>query len=142
MKLVYPIIIKKDPEDGVYLVAVPDMHEYTQGRDFYDAIAMGRDIIGLSALDHEDRKADYPKPSSADEAFDIVEDDPDMDFDFSDGVLTYVDIDTSAYRNRIRNRTVKKNCTIPGWLNEKAEAQGINFSGVLKDALIEIVGAE
>ncbi len=33
--------------------------------------------------------------------------------------------------------SVRKNCTIPAWLNEKAEEQGINFSKILQDALLE-----
>lgn len=36
-----------------------------------------------------------------------------------------------------RSKAVKKTLTIPSWLNIAAEAQGINFSGVLQDALIE-----
>jgi antitoxin HicB len=36
---------------------------------------------------------------------------------------------------------VKKNCTIPLWLNEKAEALGINFSKVLQDALVQKLDA-
>ena len=42
----------------------------------------------------------------------------------------------------MRNRAVKKNCTIPYWLNEKAEAMGLNFSKVLQNALIEQVGEQ
>jgi hypothetical protein len=32
-------------------------------------------------------------------------------------------------------RTVRKNVTVPSWLNDLAEKQGINFSQVLKDGL-------
>ena len=63
----------------------------------------------------------------------------DDELDFSDGLVTYVDIDFEAYQNRMRNKSVKKNCTIPFWLNEKAESMGVNFSKVLH-ALIRIVG--
>ncbi|MBN1241080.1 MAG: type II toxin-antitoxin system HicB family antitoxin [Spirochaetales bacterium] len=43
-------------------------------------------------------------------------------------------------RDEIRNRAVKKTLTIPAWLNEAAEARRVNFSQVLKEALIERVG--
>ncbi len=33
------------------------------------------------------------------------------------------------------NRNVNIICTIPSWLNEKAEAANINFSAVLQEAL-------
>jgi post-segregation antitoxin (ccd killing protein) len=34
-------------------------------------------------------------------------------------------------------RAVKKNCTIPSWLNFEAEKAGVNFSAVLQAALKE-----
>ena len=36
-----------------------------------------------------------------------------------------------------KSQAVKKTLTIPSWLNEKAEACHINFSGVLQDALMQ-----
>ena len=38
------------------------------------------------------------------------------------------------------NRSVKKTLTIPAWLNDRARAQGINFSKTLHDALLEKIG--
>ena len=32
-------------------------------------------------------------------------------------------------------RTIRKNCTIPSWLNFEAEKAGINFSAILQAAL-------
>ena len=49
-------------------------------------------------------------------------------------------IPTPSDRNKMSAKAVRKNCTIPSWLNDKAESAGINFSRVLQDALIEIVG--
>lgn len=42
--------------------------------------------------------------------------------------------------DQIRNRSIKKTLTIPYWLNEAAEAQHINFSQVLQEALRERIG--
>ena len=53
----------------------------------------------------------------------------------SGGIVSLVDIDFDEYRRKNEQRAVKKNCTIPSWLNEKAEAAGVNFSAVLQDAL-------
>jgi predicted RNase H-like HicB family nuclease len=36
-----------------------------------------------------------------------------------------------------KSRAVKKTLTIPSWLNDAAENQRINFSGVLQDALMQ-----
>jgi post-segregation antitoxin (ccd killing protein) len=48
-----------------------------------------------------------------------------------------VDVDVDAYRRKIENRTVRKNLTIPSWLNEQAEMAGVNFSSLLQKALKE-----
>ena len=36
-----------------------------------------------------------------------------------------------------KSQAVKKTLTIPSWLNELAESNRVNFSGVLQDALLE-----
>lgn len=51
-----------------------------------------------------------------------------------------VDIDFLEYKKKHDNRMVKKNCTIPYYLNDMAEKEGINFSRVLQDALQEKLG--
>lgn len=50
-----------------------------------------------------------------------------------------VDVDFSAYREKEDNRMVRKNCTIPLWLNKKAEEKHINFSAVLQESLKNIL---
>lgn len=42
-----------------------------------------------------------------------------------------------AYAEKYGKKPVRKNCTIPAWLNTAAEAQHINFSAVLQSALME-----
>ena len=48
-----------------------------------------------------------------------------------------VEVFMPLVRDRINNKYVKKTLTIPYWLNAEAENQGVNFSGVLQDALKE-----
>ena len=134
-KEAYPVFIKQASRD--FLVYVPDLGLYTEGTSLPDAIVMARDAIGLKLLDALDDNIDYPKASTPEEALAKAREDADELFDYSDGLLTYVDVDCEAYRNKLRNRAVKKNCTIPFWLNEEAETQGINFSKVLQEALIQ-----
>ena len=140
MKVAYPVFIKKD---GDYdLVYIPDFDGMTEGFGFCDAIEMARDYIGLSGTAYYDEGKDYPIPSDEAKARETVKNRGEDEFVFSDGTLTFVDIDFDAYRKKIRNLSVKKNCTIPQWLAEKAVAANINFSRVLQDALIDIVGAD
>lgn len=134
-RVAYPVFVKQAASD--FLVYVPDLELYTEGSDLADAIVMARDAIGLKLLDFKDDKAGYPEASDPAAALQKAKEDADEEFDYSDGLLTYVDVDMEAYRNKLRNRAVKKNCTIPFWLNEEAERQGINFSKVLQEALIQ-----
>ena len=133
----YPAFIRQD--GSKFLVYIPDVDHWTEGHDFADAIARARDLLGCCGMDWSTDK-DAPIPSSPAEALKKArarEEAPD-DFKFSEGVLTYVDIDFDAYRKRVKNSSVKKNCTLPYSLNEWAEERGINFSRVLQDALQEM----
>lgn len=124
MRIAYPIILTKT-EEG-FLVTIPDFHMNTQGVDEADAIFMARDAIGLMGMDMEDEKKELPVPSHVDT---VKKEDGD--------IVTLVDVDFTAYRRMHDNRTVRKNLTIPSWLNEEAKKEGINFSLVLKNALME-----
>lgn len=123
MKEVYPVIITEE-NDGFY-VSIPDFDIATQGVDLADSIAMARDAIGLMGIDMEDDGKSLPKPYSVN----LNTNDKD--------IITLVDVDFTEYRKKVDNRSVKKNCTIPYWLNVEAEKAGINFSKVLQEALQE-----
>ena len=125
MKAAYPVIFREDKNDKVpFYVYVPDLEVSTQGTSMTDAIEMARDAIQLKIVSLEDDKQDVPEPNTV-EAKTKKGD-----------ILSYVDIDSTRYRAALKNLSVKKNCTIPQWLAEKAEKAGINFSRVLQDALI------
>lgn len=130
----YPAFIRQN--GGDYLVYIPDVDHWTEGRSFADAITMARDLLGCCGMDWKSDK-DAPTPSSPTEALKKAQArEVELGtFKYSEGVLTYVDIDFDAYRKRVKNSSVKKNCTLPYSLNEWAEERGINFSRVLQDAL-------
>ena len=131
MKNVYPVFITKDAGD--YLVYAPDIDSYTSGKDMYEAIYMARDLFGTISLDGRA----MPEPSDYESAVAIAREKADDEIKWSEAPLSLIDIDFEEYKRKYDNRKVKKNCTIPSWLNEKAEAAGINFSRVLQDALID-----
>ena len=54
---------------------------------------------------------------------------------YTDGTLTFVDIDVEEFRAEVMNISVKKNCTLPQWLERKAVKAGLNFSQVLQEGL-------
>lgn len=133
MQEAYPVFIKQYKKE--YLVYVPDMGIYTEGKSIADAMAMARDAIGLKGIDLEDEKVMLPVPSDEKQARAKVLSDADETFDYSDGYYTLVDVDFTEYRRKMDNRAVKKNCTIPYRLCIQAEKAGVNFSKLLQEAL-------
>lgn len=131
----YPVFIKQDGKE--YLAYAPDVGVYTEGEDFEDAIEMARDAISLKCVSLEDHGEPLPERSSTEDAIKKAKEDADDIFDYSDGVLTFVDVDLETYRGKLKNKAVKKNCTIPFWLSEAAEKADINFSKVLQEALMQ-----
>lgn len=131
----YPVLIQQDGKD--FLVYIPDWELFTEGSNLVDAIAMARDAIGLKWMDQIGME---PEPSSAKDAVKKAKKSADEEeFQYSTGILSYVDVDVVKYSEKLRNRAVRKNVTLPYWLNEKAEEMGINFSRVLQDALLQAV---
>lgn len=138
MTKAYPTFIYEDNSDDVhpFLVGVPDLDVITEGDSIEDAIAMARDIIGLTVIGMEDDNKEIPEPSSPEEAYEKAAADTEI-IDFTKGFLTYVDVDFTAYRKQLDNRMVRRNVTLPAWLNYKAEQANLNVSKFLQDALKE-----
>lgn len=123
-KYVYPAVFTLE-EEGMYSVFFPDLEGcYTCGDDLNDALMMAEDILAFVLYDYETERKKIPEPSKRE------------DITLSDGdFVNYVACDTLEYAKLHDNKAVKKTLTIPSWLNDKAEAEGINFSGVLQSAL-------
>ena len=139
-KVIYPTLIKK--YDDIYLAYVPDLDIVTEGSDEFDAISMARDAISLFVMTLQDEDNFVPDASSAKKAVVIAREKADREIDFSDGMLTYIDADIAGYRRKYRNLSVRKNCTIPAWMDDEATTLGINFSQVLQDALAQKLAAK
>ena len=137
MKQVYPVFIAEYKKD--FLVYVPDLEIYTEGKSMVDAIEMARDAIGLKGIDFEDDGKSISLPSTREIAINKAKEDADI-FDYSTGILTLVDVDFYEYRRRMDNKAVRRNVTLPNWLNAEAEKAQINVSRVLQDALMSILG--
>ncbi len=126
MKLIYPVIIIPTGKND-YFVQIPDMDIATQGSSIENAIDMARDAICLTAVDMQDDGKQLP---AASEMSAVTSEE-------KGAIVTLVDADIAAYKRMLDKRAVRKNVTIPSWLNEAAEAQHINFSAVLQSALME-----
>lgn len=116
--VIYPAIFSKD---GDYIfVRVPDLQGgVTQENDTLDAVTMSEDLIGNLLED----QSEYSKPSNPE------------DIKLEDGEsLVYISVDLAEFRIKY-SRTVRKNVTIPGYLNVIAKERKINVSQVLTEAL-------
>ena len=122
MKIVYPIILTKIPEG--YAVHCPDIVFDTFGKDLPTAISMARDALGLMGIDMEDEGKPFPTPTPLDKV------------DYSDGeFVTLVDSDLIDYRKANERRTVRRNVSLPSWLDYEADKAGLYVSAVLQEAL-------
>lgn len=129
MKAVYPVVLTR-LDDG-FMAYVPDFQANTQGESLADAIEMARDAIGLLGIDLEDEGKEIPAASSVTDVQHDVED-----------IVSLVDIDFTEYRRRNDNRSVRRNVSLPAWLNEAANEAGINVSSVLQAALKQQLAIE
>ncbi len=129
MKNVYPVVLIPDKEG--YVVNVPDFDIMTQGDSLSDAIDMARDAISLMGVQYQDDNKPLPDASKVSS---VAHEE--------DEIVTLVDVDFASYRKMLENRSIRKNCTIPSWLNTIAEKNNINFSAVLQAALIEKLGLQ
>lgn len=127
MKYTYPAIFEP-AEEGGYLVDFPDIKGcFTDGDDMADALYMAKDCLEMMLVHYEDEGLPIPPPSDARSIQ-------------TPHIVSLVLADTDEWRRTMDNRAVKKNCTIPAWLNARAEKAGVNFSQVLQDSLKKLLG--
>lgn len=128
MKLIYPAIFTPCLEKEGYTVVVPDLPGcVSEGDSLIDAIDMGTDAAsGWILGELEDGN---PIPSSTPYEQLVVE-------EGSFANLLVLDID--AYAEKYGSKTIRKNITIPAWLNTYGEKNNVNFSKILQDALLEM----
>ncbi len=86
---------------------------------------MARDAIGLIGIDMEDDKRTLPTPTALNA---VVKEDENY-------IVTLVDVDFAEYRRKNDTRTVRRNVTLPSWLDFEAEKSGVNVSAILQRAL-------
>ena len=128
MKQAYPIVLT--PDGCGFTVSVPDIGINTQGATVADAISMAADAIGLWGITAQDMGKEIPAPS------------PDLPGVMAGDIATYAVVDFEAYRRANDMRTVRKNVTLPSYLNDLAEKAGVNFSQVLQEGLRQRLGSQ
>lgn len=141
MRVTYPVIFT-DVETNI-LIEVPDLGIMTEANGegekkgtIADAIMMARDAIGLACISAEDDGREIPAPSDL-TSVDVVKG---VFYEDGKGIVSLVDVDLVAYRKMMDNKMIRRNVTIPNWLNQEAEKARINVSKVLQEALMMKLG--
>lgn len=127
MKQYYPAIFLKEA-DGQYSVSFPDLPEaITCGENLQHAIEMAKECLGLCL---EGRKEDGEEiPLANFEGIKTEENE----------VVVGIEFDSIEFNKKYNNKAIRKNVTIPAWLNDLAEKNDINFSKVLQNALMTML---
>lgn len=128
MKTAYPI--RLTPAEHGYVVYVPDLDINTEGGTIAEAIEMAADAICLWSLAAQDMGREVPPASST----------PPVCGPGEQAAFALVDLE--AYRRAHDTRTVRKNVSLPSYLNEMAERAKINFSQVLQEGLKQRLGVQ
>ena len=133
MTVVYPAIFTQtgDKKD-TYLVSIPDLNGATEGYGLADAISMAKDYIGNALYD----KAKLPAART-------IKDIDVQNSEFAQAGTSFVsliDVDLEAFRRMEKGRNVRRNITLPEWLDDMATAAKINVSAVAQSALKEQLG--
>ncbi len=128
MKYVYPVCIYPGDVSG-YTAIVPDLPGcVTEGDTIADALEQAIDAASGWVLDELEDGKRPPEPS---DVKNIKAD------EYENGFVSVIMLDIDAYAEKYGSKAVRKNCTIPAWLNTAAENAHINFSQVLQNALQE-----
>lgn len=127
MKMIYPAVFYPfSDESGGYVVEFPDLPGcVTEGKSLEEAFEMAADAASGWILDELEEGNTVPEASGY------------KDVKARDGgQINMVLLDMDAYAERYGEKAVRKNVTIPAWLNTFAEKQKINFSQVLQEAIL------
>lgn len=129
MKMIYPAVFYPYLDgSGGYVVEFPDLPGcVTGGKNLEEAIEMAVDAASGWILDELEEGNQVPQASK----YEDVE-------PKENGQVNMLLLDMDVYAERYGEKAVRKNVTIPAWLNTFAEKQSINFSRVLQEALLSM----
>ena len=133
MKLIYPAVFRPFSDgSGGYVVEFPDLPGcVTEGKNLEEAIEMGIDAASGWVLGELEDGEQIPAASRYE----------DVKVN-GNGMVNMLLLDIDYYAERYGEKAVRKNLTIPAWLNTYAEKNNINFSKILQEALYSMAMAK
>jgi len=119
--------VKEDDTES-FLVRFPDLPGCLAGGEtISDALERAEDACALWMLHYDN----VPPPDLG-----LLE----SNRNDKDNFYNLIFVDLEEYSKKISLKSVKKNVTIPSWLNEKAERENLNFSQILQQGVKDALG--
>ena len=128
MKLAYPAIITYCEDDNSYSVEFPDLPGCVSGGfSLIEAIEMGIDAASGWILTEIEEGNVVPKASDPTK-INITDD---------KSFINMLVLDMDSYNKKYSSKCIRKNITLPKWVNTLAEKNNVNFSQLLQNTIVE-----
>ena len=128
MKLVYTAIFTPFDDGNGFTVEVPDLPGcVTEGDSLVEAIDMGVDAASGWILGEIEDGNQFPEASPA------------GSIEAPEGSFTnLLVLDMDAYAEKYGNKAVRRNITIPAWLDTYVQKNHLSLSKVVQDSLLDL----
>ena len=126
-KLYYPARVTND-EDGAFIVQFDDFRGecFTDGNTMAEAMKNARDALEVTIFNYIRMGKKIPNPYTTE----LQE----------EGKVVEIGVWLSPIFEEAKKKVVKKNCTIPSYLDELARQEGVNFSEALRFGVKHFLG--
>lgn len=121
----YPVIFDFSEKDNI-LITIPNFSDNINIIDKDDdMITAAQDILAMMIIDYQERRVKLPKANS--ENIKLKQNQK----------IIFINIWLPYFRAKTKIEYVKKNLTIPTWLDQLAKSRNVNYSALLVKALKE-----
>lgn len=132
MKKRYEFIAVFNYADDGISIEFPDLPGCLPCADTTDeAIKNAKEAMGLHLFGMEQDGDEIPNPTPLEK----------IHLEKGD-IPILIDVFMPTVRDRMKTRFVKKTLSLPAWLADQADAEGVNFSKVFQNALIEYLDTQ
>lgn len=128
MKLLYPAIFTPFGDRDGFTVEVPDLPGcVTEGDNLIEAIEMGVDAASGWILGEIEEGNGFPGASAS------------SDITVPEGsFINLLILDMTSYAEQYGNKAVRRNITIPAWLDTYVQKNNLSLSKVVQDSLMNL----
>lgn len=125
------IAVFEPTDENGYSVYFPDVLGcITCGKTYEEALEMAKEALGIHLYEMEKDNLEIPNASKMSE----IEIDEETEKGY---ILSPISVYPALVKEKLDNKAVKTNVTLPAWLKEMAELEKVNYSLLLQTALKE-----